>query len=186
MKIALLAAIPLMIAAMGCSTIVADINALPDDALASHIEGVAKEAAVLAITFSTWKDPSKAVQIKKDATTADQVLRQALIPAFQNAPLGTVLAGAITVARGQLSSALTGSPVDALVLIASTAVSGISVPSTGYLSARMQKAIAASFLGLAEGIETDLGLPSPATPPAPPPPAPVAPAPSPPVPSPQK
>jgi hypothetical protein len=163
MKYALLVAIPVMIASMGCTTLVADINALSDDALASHVEAAAKESAILAISFATWKDPSKATTIKNDGTLADQALRQALIPAFQNAPLGTVLAGAISVAQQQLASKLQGSPVDALVLVASTAISGISMPSTGYLSPRMQKAVAAGFQGLAEGIEATLGIPGPST-----------------------
>lgn len=180
MKYALLAAIPLMIAAMGCSTIVSDINAMPDDVLASHIEGAAKEAAILAIQFATWKDPSKAVQIGKDVTVGDQLIRGTLLPMFQNAPLGTVLASGIAVARQQLQAKLAGSPADAIVLVASTALAGITVPSAGYLSPRMQKAIAASFLGLAEGIEADLGLPAPSTPPGPAPGPPPVPAPSPP------
>jgi hypothetical protein len=186
MKFALLAVIPLMIAAMGCSTIVADINLMPDDVLAAHVETVAKEGAVLAIGFATWKDPSKAVQIGKDAAVGDQLLRGTLIPMFQNAPLGTVLAGGIAVARQQLQAKLAGSPADALALVASTALAGITVPSAGYLSPRMQKVIAASFLGLAEGIESSMGIPGPSTPPGPPPAPPVAPAPPPPVPSPQK
>lgn len=175
MKFALLVAFPVMIASIGCSTIAADINSLPDDALASYVEGAAKEAAILAIQFATWKDPSKATQIKKDAIVGDQVIRQTLYPAFQNAPLGTVLVSAISVARQQLQSQLSGSPIDTLVLVVSGAVSGISIPSSGYLSPRHQKAVAAGFLGTAEGIELSVGIPALSAQPQPPqPPQPPA------------
>lgn len=161
-------------ASMGCTAVTASLDKLTDDELASHVEGIAKSAAQLAIQFATWKDPSKATQIKADATVADQVARLALIPMFQNAPLGTVLVGGITIAQQQLSSKLVGSPVDTLVLVAQTALAAIPVPSSGYLSPRLQKAIAGGFLGLAEGIETAMNIPSPVPVPVAPPPPPTA------------
>lgn len=152
---------------VGCSSVITALDKLSDDELAAHVEGVAKEATQLAISYATWKDPAKAPQIQKDSAVADQVVRQTILPALQNAPAGTVLAGAIGIARQQLSSKLSGSPIESLVFVVSTAISGISAPANpaATLSPRLQKAIASGFLGLAEGIE-ETSAPVPPPPPA--------------------
>lgn len=165
---------------VGCSSVITSavtaIDKMSDDELAAHVESLSKEGAKLAISYATWKDPAKAVQIQKDSTVADQVVRQTILPYLQNAPAGTVLAGAIGIARQQLASKLTGSPIDTLVLVFSTAISGIPTPAIPGvpLSPRLQKAIASGFLGLAEGIE-ETSATSPAPVPAAPPPTPAPP-----------
>lgn len=174
MKIASILLATLSLAAVGCTTITHELDRLSDDELASYLEAGAQKATGFGVKYAIKKNPDKMAQIQKDGTLGDQIIREVMIPAFTNSASGTVLKGAIDVAVAKLASKLSGSPIDTILMVADTLVAQVPLPKNpaDKLSPRLQKAIGASFLGMAEGLEQALGIPSPVPTPVVPPPAP--------------
>lgn len=166
MKTWLLAILPLCI--VSCSSVTAavthELDSISDDQLASYLEKAGSSATRVSVKFAINTYPDRTVQIQKDGAVIVRAIREVIVPALTNAPLGTVAKGAIDLAVAQLSKQLTGSPLATIASVADTVVELVPLPAnpTDKLSARLQKGIASSFLGIAEGLEKALNIPPPA------------------------
>jgi hypothetical protein len=155
--------------AVGCSSVTHALDRLSDDELAKFLETSAQKTTQAGIQFALKKNPDKAAQIQKDGLAADQVIRGPILTALSGSSGGTVLKSAFDVAMSQLSSKLSGTTLDNLILVANIAEAQLPLPVTGALSPRLQKALVGFFTGMAEGLEAALKIPGPTPPPAPPP-----------------
>lgn len=178
MKLAILAILPMAFAAIGCRTINHALDSLSDAELAAYLEDGAKIGTSRGIGYALKKYPDKKDQITKDGKIADDTIRNVIVPVFSGAKSADVTRAALDQMIMLLASKLSTSQIDLLVVIAGTVATQVPMPANpaDKLSPRTKLGIAAFFTGMAEGIESALGIPGPtpvpppAPPPAPPPP----------------